>query len=153
MLSAIRAELSAIRFTREAASWQSAETAITEFHIGALDATERPSPWCCFRLLFSSFHPTIATRLPMSSPVQHVGKMLGRYRLLEQIGAGGMGVVFRAHDERLGRDVAIKLLAPGSIRSVVARHRVRNEAMALSRLNHPNIETIFEFDTQDDADF
>jgi len=89
----------------------------------------------------------------MSSPVQHVGKMLGRYRLLEQIGAGGMGVVFRAHDERLGRDVAIKLLAPGSIRSVVARHRVRNEAMALSRINHPNIETIFEFDTQDDADF
>ncbi len=79
--------------------------------------------------------------------------MLGRYRLLEQIGAGGMGVVYRAHDERLGRDVAIKLLAPGSIRSVVARHRVRNEAMALSRLSHPNIETIFEFDTQDDCDF
>lgn len=64
-----------------------------------------------------------------------------------------MGVVFRAHDERLGRDVAIKLLAPGSIRSVVARHRVRNEAIALSRLSHPNIETIFEFDTQDDCDF
>ncbi len=79
--------------------------------------------------------------------------MLGRYRLLEQIGAGGMGVVYRAHDERLGRDVAIKLLAPGSIRSVVARHRVRNEAMALSRLSHPNIETIFEFDTEDDCDF
>lgn len=79
--------------------------------------------------------------------------MLGRYRLLEQIGAGGMGVVYRAHDERLGRDVAIKLLAPGSIRSVVARHRVRNEAVALSRLSHPNIETIFEFDTEEDCDF
>lgn len=64
-----------------------------------------------------------------------------------------MGVVYRAHDERLGRDVAIKLLAPGSIRSVVARHRVRNEAMALSRLSHPNIETIFEFDTEDECDF
>jgi eukaryotic-like serine/threonine-protein kinase len=79
--------------------------------------------------------------------------MLGRYRLLEQIGAGGMGVVYRAHDERMGRDVAIKLLVPGSIRSVVARHRVRNEAMALSRLSHPNIETIFEFDTEDECDF
>ncbi len=89
----------------------------------------------------------------MSAPTRHTGGMLGRYRLLEQIGAGGMGVVYRAHDQRLGRDVAIKLLAPGSIRSVVARHRVRNEAMALSRLSHPNIETIFEFDTEDDCDF
>lgn len=89
----------------------------------------------------------------MSAPTRHTGGMLGRYRLLEQIGAGGMGVVYRAHDERLGRGVAIKLLSPGSIRSVVARHRVRNEAMALSRLSHPNIETIFEFDTEDDCDF
>ncbi|HWY70416.1 MAG TPA: tetratricopeptide repeat protein [Terriglobales bacterium] len=89
----------------------------------------------------------------MSAPTIHSGGMLGRYRLLEQIGAGGMGVVYRAHDERLDRDVAIKLLNPGSIRSAIARHRVRNEALALSRLSHPNIETIFEFDTQDDCDF
>jgi len=89
----------------------------------------------------------------MSAPTIHSGGMLGRYRLLEQIGAGGMGVVYRAHDERLARDVAIKLLNPGSIRSAIARHRVRNEALALSRLSHPNIETIFEFDTQDDCDF
>src|SRR5262249_57131294 len=45
------------------------------------------------------------------------------------------------------------LLHPGSIRSAIARHRVRNEALALSRLSHPNIETIFEFDTQNDCDF
>ena len=89
----------------------------------------------------------------MSAPTIHSGGMLGRYRLLEQIGAGGMGVVYRAHDERLDRDVAIKLLNPGSIRSAIARHRVRNEALALSRLSHPNIETIFEFDTKDDCDF
>jgi serine/threonine protein kinase/Flp pilus assembly protein TadD len=61
--------------------------------------------------------------------------------------------VYRAHDERLARDVAIKLLNPGSIRSAIGRHRVRNEAMALSRLSHPNIETIFEFDTLEDCDF
>jgi len=89
----------------------------------------------------------------MATPTAHSGQVLGRYLLLEQIGAGGMGVVFKARDQRLSRDVAIKLLAPGSIRSVVARHRVRNEAMALSRLSHPNIETIFEFDTLDDRDF
>jgi len=64
-----------------------------------------------------------------------------------------MGVVYRAHDERLDRYVAIKLLHPGSIRSAIARHRVRNEALALSRLSHPNIETIFEFDTQGECDF
>jgi eukaryotic-like serine/threonine-protein kinase len=89
----------------------------------------------------------------MAAPIRHTGGMLGRYHLLEQIGAGGMGVVYRAHDERLGRDVAIKLLTPGSIRSVVARHQVRNEAVALSRLSHPNIETIFEFDSIDECDF
>lgn len=89
----------------------------------------------------------------MATPTGHSGQVLGRYLLLEQIGAGGMGVVFRARDQRLSREVAIKLLAPGSIRSVVARHRVRNEALALSRLSHPNIETIFEFDTQDNCDF
>jgi eukaryotic-like serine/threonine-protein kinase len=81
------------------------------------------------------------------------GGMLGRYRILEQIGVGGMGVVYRARDERLERDVAIKLLAPGTVRSSVARHRVRNEALALSRISHPNIETIFEFDSLEQWDF
>src|SRR5579859_968665 len=89
----------------------------------------------------------------MAAPSIQSGRTFGRYRLLEQIGAGGMGVVYRAHDERLARDVAIKQLNPGSIRSAIGRHRVRNEAMALSRLSHPNIETIFEFDSLDDCDF
>lgn len=88
----------------------------------------------------------------MAAPSIQSGRTFGRYRLLEQIGAGGMGVVYRAHDERLARDVAIKLLNPGSIRSAIGRHRVRNEAMALSRLSHPNIETIFEFDSLEDCD-
>ena len=89
----------------------------------------------------------------MATPLIHPGSVLGRYRLLEQIGCGGMSVVFRAHDERLGRDVAIKVLHPGSIRSVVARHRVRTEALALSRVSHPNIETIFEFDSEEGCDY
>lgn len=87
------------------------------------------------------------------SPFIQSGGMLGRYRILEQIGVGGMGVVYRAHDERLERDVAIKVLVPGTVRSSVARHRVRNEALALSRLSHPNIETIFEFDSIEEWDF
>jgi TolB-like protein/Tfp pilus assembly protein PilF len=82
-----------------------------------------------------------------------IGQTLGHYRVLEQIGAGGMGLVFRAHDERLGRDVALKVLPPGTLADENARRRFRKEALTLSKLNHPNIETVFDFDTQDGVDF
>jgi serine/threonine protein kinase/tetratricopeptide (TPR) repeat protein len=80
------------------------------------------------------------------------GQILSHYRILEQIGAGGMGVVYRAHDLRLQRDVALKVLPFGSI-SPEQRSRFHKEALALSRLNHPNIATIYDFDNQGDLDF
>src|SRR5437868_1737879 len=89
--------------------------------------------------------------MPASSPL--TGQVLGHYRVAEQIGAGGMGIVFRAQDERLGRDVALKILPPGAIADEDARRRFRREAETLSQLNHPNIETVHDFDTQDDTDF
>lgn len=82
-----------------------------------------------------------------------IGQTLGHYRVLEQIGAGGMGLVFRAHDERLDRDVALKVLPPGTLGDENARRRFRKEALTLSKLNHPNIETVFDFDMQDGVDF
>ena len=82
-----------------------------------------------------------------------VGQRLGHYLIAEQIGAGGMGVVYRARDERLDRDVAIKVLPAGSVSDEAARRRLRKEALALSRLNHPNIETVYDFDTQQNVDF
>ena len=78
---------------------------------------------------------------------------LSHYRILEQIGAGGTGVVYRAHDERLDRDVALKILSPGTVVGTAAPKRFRQEALALSRLNHPNIATVHDFDTQDGTDF
>ncbi|MGH9602674.1 MAG: protein kinase domain-containing protein [Terriglobales bacterium] len=82
-----------------------------------------------------------------------IGQVLGHYRVLEQIGSGGMGVVYRARDQRLDRDVALKVLPGGTLTDESARKRFRKEALALSRLNHPNIETVHDFDTQDGVDF
>jgi len=82
-----------------------------------------------------------------------IGRVLGHYRILEKVGAGGMGEVYRAHDERLERDVALKLLPTGAIPDESARQRFRKEALALARLNHPNIATVFDFDTEDGIDF
>jgi eukaryotic-like serine/threonine-protein kinase len=82
-----------------------------------------------------------------------IGQKLGRYRIEEEIGAGGMGVVYRAYDEKLERDLAIKILSPGTLDNEVARKRFRNEARMLSRLNHPSIQTIHDFDTLDGTDF
>jgi serine/threonine protein kinase len=82
-----------------------------------------------------------------------VGRVLGHYRVLEQVGAGGMGLVFRASDEQLERDVAVKVLPPGMLADEAARKRFRREALTLAKLNHPNIGTVFEFGSQDGFDF
>jgi len=81
------------------------------------------------------------------------GEILGHYHLLERIGAGGMGEVFRAHDEHLDREVAIKVLPPGTLGDESARKRFGKEALALSKLNHPNICTIHDIDTADGQPF
>ena len=82
-----------------------------------------------------------------------LGTTLSKYRVLEAIGAGGMGVVYRAHDERLDRDVALKILPAGAFADESARKRFRKEALALSKLNHPNIATVHDFDRAGDTDF
>ena len=79
--------------------------------------------------------------------------MLGRYRLVERIGAGGMGEVWKAHDDNLDRDVALKLLQRGTLEHATRRERFRREALVLSRLSHPGVATIFDFDAQHGYDF
>ena len=80
-----------------------------------------------------------------------IGKTLSHYRILDKIGEGGMGIVYRAHDTRLERDVAIKVLPAGVLTDDVARKRFRKEALALSKLNHPNIAHVYEIDEADRA--
>lgn len=82
-----------------------------------------------------------------------IGLEFGHYRILERIGSGGMGVVYRGYDAHLERDVAIKVLPPGTIADDRARKRFRNEARALSKLNHPNIATVFDFHSDHGRDF
>ncbi len=82
-----------------------------------------------------------------------IGQTLGHYRIVEKIGEGGMGVVYRAQDVRLERDVALKVLRTGVLADEGARKRFRKEALALSKLNHPNIATVHDFDTQGGLDF
>src|SRR5215472_12947835 len=89
----------------------------------------------------------------MSTSSQLVGQTLAHYRILERIGAGGMGVVYRAHDERLDRDVALKVLPPDSLADEAVRKGFRKEALTLSKLNHANIAQVYDFDTQDAIDF
>ncbi len=68
----------------------------------------------------------------------------GRYRLREQLGRGGMGVVWRAHDERLDRDVAVKVLHPWVADEPELRVRFEREAAALARLEHPNVVRLYD---------
>jgi len=82
-----------------------------------------------------------------------IGQTLGHYRIIEKVAAGGMGVVYRAHDNQLERDVALKVLPTGTLSTDASRRQFRKEALALGKLSHPNIETVYEFDTQDGIDF
>src|SRR5579864_85638 len=81
------------------------------------------------------------------------GQIISHYHIVEKIGAGGMGEVYRAHDEHLDRDVALKVLPMGALTDNSARKRFRKEAQALSKLSHANIATVFDFDTQHGVDF
>ena len=81
------------------------------------------------------------------------GTSLGRYEVKERLGAGGMAVVYRAVQSSLGREVALKVLAPALTEDDEFLRRFENEARALASLDHPNILAIIDFDTIDGTTF
>ena len=85
----------------------------------------------------------LVSGLMSATPV--TGQVLGHYRIVEQIGAGGMGVVFRARDEQLDRDVALKTLPKLALLSEPARRQFRREALSLAKITDPYVAMAFDF--------
>ena len=87
--------------------------------------------------------------VPTGDPI--VGRTIAHYEILARVGGGGMGVVYRARDTRLGRTVALKFLPSQWSHDESARHRFVREAQAASATNHPNICTVHDIETADDG--
>jgi serine/threonine protein kinase len=104
------------------------------------------------------FLETPAVRLLQSdagapSRPSFVNRRLGVYQILEELGVGGMGEVYRAHDPKLARDVAIKIIRPDLLDDPDRRRRLIGEARAASALNHPNVVTVHDIQQADGVDF
>jgi len=108
----------------------------------------------------SEFNKTVITpgdtvpnpHAPLSSR-EWIGRRLGKYTVTGVLGAGGMGVVLRAHDPAIERDVAIKVLTPEFSRDPAALNRFLAEAKSAGKLNHPHVVTVYDVGQQDEASY
>src|ERR1044071_10221504 len=77
-----------------------------------------------------------------------IGRQIGRYRILEELGSGGMSIVYKGLDTALDREVAVKVLHPHLAMKSESRRRFAREAKAVARLHHPNILEVFDFSAE-----
>ena len=90
-----------------------------------------------------------AKMIAQEKPESLIGQQLGSYQILSLLGAGGMGVVYKARDTRLNRSVAIKVLPADKVSDPERKRRFIQEARAASALNHPNIITIYDIGSEE----
>jgi Tol biopolymer transport system component len=99
----------------------------------------------------SAIEPTKS--MPVDNRLRSAGDKLGPYEIIDLLGVGGMGEVYRAHDSRLRRDVALKVLPAALSNDPARRHRFEREARSIAGLNHPHIVTIYDVERAEGADF